>query len=41
MTDFGLQLNVLNKKLVKHIGMTDSRLRQDVRAFENGDFKLA
>lgn len=38
---FSLTLNQLDDNLVKHLCPTDSRLRSDQRAMENGEFSLA
>lgn len=38
---FGLQLNYLTEELKERIAPTDSRLRPDQRALENGDTPLA
>jgi len=40
-TNHGIQFNHLTDSLTKRIPPTDSRLRPDQRALENGDFKLA
>ena len=40
-TNHGIQFNHLTDSLAKRIAPTDSRLRPDQRALENGDFKLA
>jgi len=40
-TKFAMQLNNLPEKLRNYIPLTDSRLRPDLRALENGDIKLA
>ena len=41
MSNHTLQLNYLPNFLRHQIAPTDSRLRPDQRALENGDFKLA
>lgn len=41
MTMHSLQFNYLPDSLASRIAPTDSRLRPDQRALENGDFKLA
>lgn len=38
---FGLQLNYIDPELERHLPPTDSRLREDQRALENGDMKAA
>lgn len=38
---FGLQLNHIDEDLERHLPPTDSRLREDQRALENGDMKAA
>lgn len=40
-SNFTLQLNYLTEELRKVLPHTDSRLRPDQRAFENGDFQTA
>ncbi len=40
-TKLTLQLNYLNKELLRKIPHTDCRLRPDQRALENGDLKTA
>jgi hypothetical protein len=40
-TQFALNLNLLTSDLAKSLPGTDSRLRPDQRALENGDLKLA
>lgn len=40
-TQFGLQLNYLPDDLKKILPKTDSRMRPDQRALENGDLELA
>lgn len=41
MTHYLIQTNYLPNTLRPHLPPTDSRLRPDQRALENGDFKLA
>ena len=41
MSHFALQFNHLPNTLKPYLPPTDSRLRPDIRALENGDFKLA
>ncbi len=41
MTRSALQLNYLPNELLPNLAPTDSRLRPDQRALENGDFALA
>ena len=41
MNSFALQLNLLPDKLKGKLPPTDSRLRGDIRAWENGDEGLA
>ena len=41
MNNFALQLNLLPEKLMKKLPPTDSRLRPDIRAWENGEADLA
>lgn len=41
LTRFAINLNYLPKQLKPFLPPTDSRLRPDQRALENGDFKLA
>ena len=41
MNNFALQLNLLPDKLMKKLPPTDSRLRPDIRAWENGEADLA
>lgn len=38
---FGINLNHLNQKMLEKIAPTDSRLRPDVRALENGNMDMA
>jgi hypothetical protein len=40
-TKFVIELNNLNSKMLEKIAPTDSRLRPDMRAFENGNILLA
>lgn len=40
-SNFGLQLNYLTDALKERLPPTDSRLRPDQRAMENGDMDLA
>jgi len=41
MTRYVMNLNYLPSQMIKHLPPTDSRLRPDQRALENGDLKLA
>lgn len=41
MNYFALQLNQLSEDMEKRLPPTDSRLRPDLRAWENGDFDMA
>lgn len=39
-TSFAMQLNELDKEIESVIPKTDSRLRPDIRAMENGDIGM-
>jgi hypothetical protein len=41
MNRYTMQLNYLPKQMIPLLPPTDSRLRPDQRALENGDLKLA
>lgn len=41
MSKYQLQMNYFPKRLHKVVAPTDTRRRQDQRALENGDMKLA